>query len=241
MNAMPRVAQFGEEIGGLVGLFRDREHAGTHLSAVLAKYRGTHPIILGLARGGVPVAAAVARELEAELDVVVVRKLGSPLSDELAIGAVTADGGVYLNVPVIHELGVSKAYVDSMTRARMFEAKRLAARLRDGASAASLEGRTVILTDDGLATGATMIAAVRAVRAHHPARIIVAVPVGSEEACTALQAEADVVVCLAMPHPFWAVGLYYRDFRQTHDSEVAQLLREARAHGASTALSLAPT
>ncbi len=229
MNAMARVAQFDDEIEGLSRLFRDRDDAGTHLGAALAKYRWTQPIVLGLARGGVPVAAAVARELGAELDVVVVRKLGSPMSDELAIGAVTADGGIYFNMQVIRELGVSRAYIDSVVRTRMAEGKQLAARLRDGTSPVSLEGRTVILTDDGLATGATMIAAVRAVRAHHPARVVVAVPVGSQEACAALEAEADALVCLAMPHPFWAVGLYYRDFRQTEDSEVVELLREARA------------
>jgi putative phosphoribosyl transferase len=224
---------------GVVPTFHDRENAGARLSALLGSYRKTHAVVLGLARGGVPVAAAVARALEAELDVLVVRKLGSPISDELAIGAVTSDGGRYLNTGMIRDLGVSQAYVERVTNAQISAAKRLAVQLRAGAPAPDLAHRTVILVDDGLATGATMIAAARSVRAQRPQRLVIGVPVGSRQACAILQTEADEVVCLATPDPFWAVGVYYDDFSQTENAEVAHLLGEARARTSGAAQSLA--
>lgn len=208
--------------------FRDRVDAGTRLSERLTSYRGQHALVLGIPRGGVPVAAVVARALDAELDVMVARKLRSPISAELAIGAVTADGGRFVNDAMLRDLGVSEAYLDRVTKTEQAESARRETRFRGGAAAPAIAGRTVILVDDGLATGATMVAAARAVRTHGPARLIIAVPVGSREACALLRAEADEVVCLATPEPFWAVGIHYQNFGQTDDSEVEQLLREAR-------------
>jgi len=214
------------------GAFRNREDAGNRLSGLLAAYKPANPLVLGLARGGVPVAAAVARALDGELDVLVVRKLGSPMSEELAIGAVTAGGGRVLNDRMIRDLGISEAYVERETKAQMAEAARREGRYRGGSSPLGIAGRTVILVDDGLATGATMLAAVRWVRARKPSRLVVAVPVGSRDACAMLRTEADAVVCLAAPEPFWAVGVYYVDFGQVEDEAVERLLREGRATSA---------
>ncbi len=205
-------------------IFRDRRHAGDALGARLARYRGTGALVLGLPRGGVPVAARVAAALGAELDVVVARKLGSPISAELAIGAVTADGVRFLNDDVLRALDVSDAYVDAVTAIQQAEAHRREALFRGPRPAPRVAGRTVIVVDDGLATGATMRAAVRAVRAQEPARLVVAVPVGSREATAALRTEADEVVCLHEPEFFGAVGSYYEDFGQVEDSEVQRLM-----------------
>ncbi len=219
----------GDPPGGAQAMFYNREDAGMQLAARLAAYGKMRPLVLGLARGGVPVAATVAHVIGGELDVLVVRKLGSPISDELAIGAVTADGVRVLNPRVVRELGVSTAYIDRVTRTRSLEAEQLAKVLRGGLAPIKMTDRVVIVCDDGLATGATMVAAVRAVRALQPSRLIVAVPVGSREACAILRAEADEVVCLAIPEPFWAVGVYYADFSQTENEEVQRLLRDARS------------
>ncbi|HUF27006.1 MAG TPA: phosphoribosyltransferase family protein [Gemmatimonadaceae bacterium] len=219
----------------LVPAFRSRSDAGDRLSERLTSYRGQHALVLGIPRGGVPVAAAVARALEAELDVLVARKLGSPISAELAMGAVTADGGRYLNDATIRDLGITSEYVERATKREMAEAARRESRFRGNAPPLSIAGRAVMLVDDGLATGATMIAAARSVRARKPARLVIAVPVGSAGACAQLAGEADEVVCLASPEPFWAVGVYYRDFAQTEDEEVERLLRDARGRRAPTA------
>jgi putative phosphoribosyl transferase len=208
--------------------FRDRVDAGARLAERLTPYLGKDALVLGIPRGGVPVAAEVAKALDAELDVIVARKLRSPISAELAIGAVTADGGRFLNEPLLRELGVGESYIAHVTETEMAEAGRREARFRRGAAAPSVAGRAVILVDDGLATGATMIAAARSVGAHNPSQLIVAVPVGSVEACAALRHETDAVICLANPEPFWAVGIHYADFRQTEDDEVEHLLEEAR-------------
>jgi putative phosphoribosyl transferase len=212
----------------LTAAFRDRADAGARLGERLMSYRGQNVLVLGIPRGGVPVARAVARALDAELDVLVSRKLRSPISAELAIGAVTADGGRFLNDAMLRELGIGASYVRHVTATEMAEAARRESRIRAGTAAPNLTGRTVILVDDGLATGATMIAAAGSAREHDPARLVVAVPVGSVEACTALRHESDEVVCLHAPEPFWAVGIYYDDFRQVEDVEVERLLREAR-------------
>ena len=213
-----------EELTGQGPLFRDRQDAGEALAKRLEHYRGTHALVLGLPRGGVPVAAQVARALDADLDVVVSRKLGSPISAELAIGAVTANGGRFLNEDVIRALNVSEAYQTAVTETQQAEARRRETLFRGSRPAPVIAGRTVILVDDGLATGATMRAAVRSVRQQQPKRLVVAVPVGSPEACAALRAEADEVVCLYEPRYFGAVGLYYQDFTQTQDSDVQALL-----------------
>lgn len=204
--------------------FRDRREAGARLAELLVGYRGQDLVVLGIPRGGVVVAAEVARVLGADLDVLVARKLGAPFSRELAIGAVTADGGRYLNEPLIEELGVPPAYVEQVTAEEMAEARAREARLRGARPPVPLAGRVAILVDDGLATGATMLAAVRAVRAQQPARVGVAVPVASREACLLVAREADDVVCVAVPEPFWAVGSFYERFEPTEDVEVQQLL-----------------
>ena len=204
--------------------YADRRAAGDALADALAHYRGADVLVLGLPRGGVAVAARVAEELDGELDVIVARKLPSPISQELAIGAVTADGERYLNEGLISELGVSDVFLDGVTRVQRGEAAKREQELRGTRAPTRITGRMVILVDDGLATGATMHAAVRSVRKQKPAHLIVAVPVGSREACEALAAEVDEVVCPWRPHPFGAVGLYYRNFVQTSDAEVQEIL-----------------
>jgi putative phosphoribosyl transferase len=208
-------------------LFQDRHEAGTRLAERLARYRGQDCVVLGIPRGGVPVAAVVAERLAADLDIVVARKLGAPDQPELALGAVTADGGRFLNDDYIWELGIGPAYLEQVTTRERNEARRREERFRAGRAPCPLAGRTVIIVDDGLATGATMRAAVRSVRQHQPARLVVAVPVGSRPACDALRAEADEVICLAEPEPFWAVGVSYRDFSPTEDVEIEQVLQDA--------------
>jgi predicted phosphoribosyltransferase len=208
--------------------FADRNAAGRLLADRLLKYRGKDVLVLGIPRGGVPVAAAVAAALDADLDVVVARKLGAPISEELGIGAVTSDGVRFLNNAMIRELGVSEPYIENVVQLQMQEAKRREARFRGNAPAPRIAARVVILVDDGLATGATMIAAARSVKARGPRQLIIAVPVGSTDAIEALRREADEVECLATPEPFWAVGAYYKNFAQTEDSEVNDLLRAAR-------------
>ncbi len=210
-----------------MSLFRDRRHAGEVLAARLDRYRGHNALVLGLPRGGVVVAAQVARGLDAELDVVVARKLPSPISPELAIGAVTANGGRFLNADVIAAFNVFEAYIEAVSEPQRAEARRREAELRGRRAAPSIAGRVVILVDDGLATGATMRAAVRSVRQHRPRRLIVAVPVGAPESCAALRSEVDEVVCLHEPADFGAVGRFYGDFSQTDDDEVRTLLAEA--------------
>jgi predicted phosphoribosyltransferase len=180
--------------------------------------------VLGIPRGGVVVAAEVARRLGVPLDVIVARKLGAPISEELAIGAVTANGGRFLNTDVIEELGVSEGYIDAVTQRQQAEARRRETLFRGERPPLDLTGRTVILVDDGLATGATMRAAARSLRHTRAARLVAAVPVASAQARDALRAEVDEVVCLSTPEPFGAVGAFYDDFRQTEDEEVQELL-----------------
>jgi putative phosphoribosyl transferase len=175
----------------------------------------------------VVVAAEVARELGAELDLVVARKLGSPASPEFGIGAVTADGGRYLNDEAIAMLGVSDAYLEAETARELSEARCREASLRGGVVPSEVRGRTVVLCDDGLATGATMRAAVRCLRGRGAGRVIIAVPVGPRETCEALAREADDVVCLEQPDPFGAVGMFYKRFDQVEDAEVIHLVKEA--------------
>ena len=212
-----------------VRLFRDRADAGRALARHLSAYRGRHVVVLGIPRGGVPVASEVAWELDAELDVVVARKLGAPGFEELAIGAVTANGGRFLNESLIRELGVSTSYLEAVTARERAEALRREAEFRGTGPPAVLEGRSVIIVDDGLATGATMRAAVRSVRQRRPGRLIVAVPVGAPDACAALRSEADEVVCPHEPAAFFAVGAYYDRFEPTEDDEVRRLLAAAQA------------
>jgi putative phosphoribosyl transferase len=205
--------------------YLDRVDAGARLAEQMESYRGERPVVLGIPRGGVPVAAEVARRLEADLDVIVARKLGAPGHEELAIGAVTSDGGRFLNQDVMQSLRIEDAYLEEVTLREMDEARRREQRFRGARHPIDVRDRVVILVDDGLATGATMVAAARALRARKPRRIIVAVPVGSEQAVTALAGEVDEIVCPSRPEPFIAIGLHYGDFSQVEDTEVLELLR----------------
>jgi len=209
--------------------FRDRLDAGACLAECLAAYAGTGALVLAIPRGGVPVGAEVARRLGADLDVVVARKLGAPISPELAIGAVTANGGWFLNDEIIRSLDVSPAYLAAVTAKEMAEARRREERFRGPHARSEVAGRIVIVVDDGLATGATMRAAARSVRSRHPHRLVGTVPVGSREACTALEEEVDEVVCPYRPEPFFAVGVYYERFEPTGDDEVQRILQDAFA------------
>jgi putative phosphoribosyl transferase len=214
-----------EEVQSRSG-FHDRIDAGRVLAERLGAYRGKDVLVLGIPRGGVPVAAEITRRLDAELDVLVSRKLGAPGQPELAIGAVTANGGEFVNEEMVAFLGVSPAYLRSVRQEQMDEALRRETRFRGDRPAERIRDRVVILVDDGLATGATMRAAVRSVRKHGPAFLVVAVPVGSREACAALQDEADEVVCPLVPASFGAVGYFYENFEPTEDAEVESILRE---------------
>jgi predicted phosphoribosyltransferase len=209
--------------------FRDRVDAGAQLAEALGAYRGQDALVLGIPRGGVPVAAEVARGLQGELNLVVARKLGAPGHEELAIGAVTANGGQYLNEELIQDIGVSPRYLDAVIAKQMAEAQRREATLRGSAPRPRVAGRLVIVVDDGLATGATARAAVRSVRKQQPVRLILAVPVGAPESCEALKPEVDDLVCLSQPALFFAVGLWYENFEPTEDAEVKRIVEAAYA------------
>lgn len=210
--------------------FEDRKEAGRALAARLRHYAGRPDVVvLALPRGGVPVAAPVADALGAPLDLFLVRKLGTPGHRELAMGAIASGGIRVLNDDVVKWYGIPPAAIDAVAREEEQELVRREAAYREGREAPPLDGKIVILIDDGLATGSTMMAAVKAVRQRHPAKVIVAVPVGARDTCEALATVADEVICVRMPEPFSAVGQWYLDFDQTTDEEVRQLLR---AHAA---------
>jgi predicted phosphoribosyltransferase len=215
--------------------FQDRRDAGRVLAEALRRRRRwLHPVVLGLPRGGVPVAAEVAAALDAPLDVLVVRKIGHPRHEEFAIGAVAAGGVTVMNRDADSYLGsVPKADVDRMVQRERAELQRRERLYRGEHPAVPLWGREAILVDDGLATGASMRAAVLAIRQLNAARVIVAAPVGSRESCKALEGFADEVVCALTPEPFYAVGVWYADFEQTSDDEVRALLEAARQHAAA--------
>ena len=209
-------------------LFGDRTEAGRLLAAQLEKYAGKPDVIvLALPRGGVPVAYEVARALHAPLDVFVVRKLGIPGHEELAMGAVATGGVRVLNDQVVRVLAIPDYVIDAVATWELRELERRERLYRGDRPPPDVRGKTIILVDDGLATGSTMLAAVRALRQQGPARIVVAVPVASPEICDLLKAYVDEVVCAATPEPFYAVGLWYRDFSQTTDEEVRELLAQA--------------
>lgn len=208
-------------------VFADRRDAGRRLGEQLLRHRHwADAVVLALPRGGVPVAFEVAQALHAPLDVMIVRKLGHPNSREFAIGAIASGGVVVMNERGAG--GVSRSALDAVLQAERAELARREQRYRGGRSAAGLRGRDVVLVDDGLATGATMHAAVLALRQLAPARVTVAVPVGAAESVQRIEQVADQVVCLEQPEPFRAVGLWYRDFDQTSDEEVQRLLAESR-------------
>lgn len=202
--------------------FTDRGDAGRHLARQLEKYRREQPVVLGLARGGVPVAAEIAAALGAPLDVLVVRKIGAPFQPELALGAVAA-GTVWLNQQIIDALGVTRESLDRIVALESAEAQRREALYRDR-PAVPVEGRTVIVVDDGLATGATSSAAIHALRRQNPKRVIFAAPVCSVEGAELMRREADEVVCHHQPVDFFAVSQAYGRFEQVSDEEVRRAL-----------------
>jgi predicted phosphoribosyltransferase len=205
--------------------FRDRVEAGELLAGRLTDYRDRHDVVvLALPRGGVPVAREVAHALGVPFDVYVVRKLGVPGHEELAMGAIATGGVRQVNRDVVDALGIPGHVIDAVAEREQRELDRREHAYRGNRAPVLLTGRTVILVDDGLATGSTMRAAVMAARQQQPARVIVAVPVGAASTCADLAGEADGVVCLRTPEPFVAVGLWYRDFTPTTDHEVRTLL-----------------
>ncbi len=208
--------------------FMNRADAGHRLAILLeSSARRRDTVVLALPRGGVPVAYEIAAELHLPLDVFVVRKLGLPGHEELAMGAIAADGRVILDDALIAAARISQAQIAAVVARESLEVQRRIRMYRDGRAERSLKGQVVILVDDGLATGSTMSVAIHAVRAHDPSSVIVAVPVGSREACDDIESLADTLICLLQPEPFDAVGAYYQDFTQTGDDEVRRYLAEA--------------
>lgn len=206
-------------------VFRDRREAGRRLARELGEYSNRPDVlVLALPRGGVPVGYEVARALHAPLDVFVVRKLGVPGHEELAMGAIASGGVRVLNDDVVRMLDVPDAAIDAVARDEQRELERRESLYRDGRPPADVRGRTVVLVDDGLATGSTMRAAEAAVRSLHPRAVVVAVPVGAAETCEEIRALADEVVCPHTPAGFRAVGQWYEDFSQTTDDEVRKIL-----------------
>ena len=211
-----------------MALFRDRRDAGKQLAQELMAYAGrSDVIVLALPRGGVPVAYEVARALNAPLDIFIVRKLGLPGHEELAIGAIASGGIRVLNHDIVQGLKIPQTMIDTVTRQELQELERRERAYRGDRPPPDIRGRTVILIDDGLATGASMRAAVAALRAQNPARIVVAVPTAAPETCAAFESEVDEVICAMTPEPFYGVGRWYEDFSQTTDEEVRALLEEA--------------
>ena len=211
--------------------FKNRTDAGRRLARQLQKYAAQdNVIVLGLPRGGVPVALPVAKALDAPLDVFVVRKLGVPRQPEVAMGAIASGGSFVLNQSVIEALDLKDTDISEVASRERLELARREESYRGKRPEPDLTDKIVLLVDDGLATGSTMRAALMAVRARNPARVVVAAPVGSREACTSFENQADEVVCLETPEPFQAVGLWYEQFTQTSDREVRQCLAEAELH-----------
>jgi putative phosphoribosyl transferase len=210
--------------------FRDRREAGRLLAEKLKRFQERGELlILALPRGGVPVGYEVAKALQCPLEVFLVRKLGLPLHEELAMGAIASGGTIYINEDIVNALHISESTLNAVIEIERRELERRERKYRDPHSPLNLAAKTVILVDDGLATGATMHAAVNGVKTHHPAAVIVAVPVSSRDTFHKLQSEVDDIVAVALPPEFSAVGQWYRDFSQTSDEEVAELLECARS------------
>jgi putative phosphoribosyl transferase len=209
-------------------LFQDRYEAGRVLASRLTQYANQPDVVvLALPRGGVPVGYEVAKALNVPLDVFVVRKLGVPGHEELAMGAIASGGARVLNEDVVRALGIPESLIDRIAEREQRELERREQEYREGRPPLDVRGRTVILVDDGLATGSSMRVAAMAVKQLQLARVIVAVPVASPVTCAEFQSEVDQVVCAVTPEPFWAVGQWYEDFSQTSDEEVRELLRRA--------------
>ena len=214
--------------------YRDRKEAGHELGNLLVKLLPDFDIlVLALPRGGVVVGYEVARALRAELDIFLVRKLGMPGDEEFAIGALASGGIRVLNEEAVRRFQVPQEAVDRVTAMEQRELQRREQVYREGRAPAAISGRTVVMVDDGLATGSTMLAACRAVRSAGPRRLVAAVPVGSRQACRHLRKVTDETICAMTPEPFAAIGSWYQDFRQTTDEEVRELLQQAAREPAS--------
>lgn len=209
-------------------LFRDRRDAGRKLAQKLIDYaRRDDVIVLALPRGGVPVAYEVAKALNLPMDIFIVRKLGLPGHEEVAIGAIASGGIRVLNNDIVRYFKIPEPLIDAVARRELEELERRASAYRGNRPSPDLQGRTVILIDDGLATGASMRAAVAGLRTQSPAQIVVAVPTAAAETCEALEPEVDKLICATTPEPFHGVSRWYEDFSQTTDEEVKTLLAEA--------------
>jgi predicted phosphoribosyltransferase len=216
--------------------FRDRAHAGRALARMLSTYaHRPGVVVLALPRGGVPVGYEVARALEAPLDVFLVRKLGVPGHEELAMGAIASGGVRVLNDEVLAQINLRPAAIEAVTAREAGELERRERAYRGDRPPPNVRGRTVILVDDGLATGSTMRAAVQALRQHLPARIVMAVPVAAPSACESFHSQVNQAICAMTPEPFVAVGLWYEDFSTTTDAEVRDLLARAATTPAGAA------
>ena len=216
--------------------FRDRTEAGRLLAQKLREYANRDDVVvLALPRGGVPVGFEVAKALNAPLDIFLVRKLGLPEQEELAMGAIAAGGVRVLNDEVVRALDIPDEIVDAVAAKEKRELERREREYRGGRAPVDVRGRTVILIDDGLATGSSMRAAALALRNKQPAQIVVAVPVGAPSTCAEFESVVDKVVCAVTPEPFWGVGQWYRDFSQTSDEEVRDLLGRAASFPAHRA------
>jgi putative phosphoribosyl transferase len=226
-----------EGFGSLASAFRDRCEAGLILGEAVGALHGLRdPIVLALPRGGVPVAFEVARRLEAPLDVLIVRKLGAPGQEELALGAVASGGAEYLNEELIATLQMPGGMLDRIRERETAEVERRSRRYRGDRPWPELRGRSVIVVDDGAATGATALAAIAALRRQSPAEVVMALPVAPRDTCDRLRAAADRLVCIRSPELFLAIGIWYRDFGQVSDEEVVALLRMA----ATPSVTMAP-
>lgn len=215
---------FGED----APLFEDRRDAGHRLAEKLQALELKGDIIvLALPRGGVPVGYEIARALDAPLDIFVTRKIGAPGNPEFAIGAIASDGTVVLDDNVVEDLYISDSYIESETERQLTEVQRRLSVYRGDEPPPRIEGRTVVLVDDGVATGATVRASLRALRQRGPARLVLAVPVGPPQTIAELRELADDIVVVDTPQPFWAIGRFYRSFSQTTDDQVIQLLEAA--------------
>jgi putative phosphoribosyl transferase len=208
-------------------MFRDREDGAMQLANLLRTQPFLEPLVLAIPRGGVATGAVLARELGAELDVILSRKLRAPGQKEAAIGAIAEDGRVYLNPDIRDRINQWSEYLAEERNFQSAEIERRKQLFRKIRPRAKIAGRSVIVTDDGIATGTTMIAALQLIRTQHPKELIVAVPVGSPERLKAVRRYCDNVVCVVAPEDFWAVGQYYEDFSQIEDDQVVELLREA--------------
>jgi len=205
--------------------FADRREAASRISERLAEYRARHPVILGIPRGGIVIADTIANELRADLDIVLTRKLGAPGNPELAIGAVSEHGEILIDARIAKSVGANDDYIQREKARQLAEIEKRRERYRSVLPKVPLQGRTAIIVDDGVATGATMRASIWASRAEGAAEVAVATPVGATDAIEMLREEADQVICLSIPEYFYAIGQFYLDFRQVEDEEVIRILK----------------